>query len=219
MAHTPGRRGRALFIREYGRTEMRVKKSCALFDGLAEKQIGLMSHTDQVVILPEGFVSVARTENCPNAAVACPERRLYGVQFHPEVENTPNGAEMIRNFLYRVCDAAGDYSMEDYERRMIRPDPGAGGGRACAAWPFRRVDSSVCAALLAKCAPRPRSRHFRGPRLMRKNEGDEVEAAFNGREDRFYPRECGGAVLKQAPGRYRAGAEAKAHWGGVRPGL
>ena len=92
---------------EYGKTRMLVKPSSPLFAGMAEEQIGLMSHTDQISVLPEGFVSVAATKDCPNAAVENQARRLYGMQFHPEVESTPNGTQMIRNFLYRVCAFSG----------------------------------------------------------------------------------------------------------------
>ena len=140
-------------VSEYGRTKVTVDTSTPLFKGLDAHQIGLMSHTDQVAVLPEGFVSVASTTTCPNAGIADVNRRIYGTQFHPEVENTPNGTQIIRNFLYEVCLAAGDYDIHDYETRMlgeIRAQVGTGhvilglsGG----------VDSSVCAALLAKAIP------------------------------------------------------------------
>ncbi len=73
---------------EYGKTRMTVSTDSLLFAGLDEDQVGLMSHTDQITKLPQGFVSVAHTASCPNAAIANPDRRLYGVQFHPEVEST-----------------------------------------------------------------------------------------------------------------------------------
>ena len=182
MTYTLGGEVTPCAVSEYGRTEMTVKKSCTLFRGLAEQQIGLMSHTDQVSRLPEGFISAASTKNCPNAAIACQERKLYGVQFHPEVENTPNGTEMIRNFLYRVCGAAGDYSMEDYEQRMIAQIREQVGEEHVLLGLSGGVDSSVCAALLAKALPGRVHAIFVDHGLMRKNEGDEVEAAFSGRE-------------------------------------
>ena len=76
---------------EYGKTAMEVDPACALFKGLSAQQIGLMSHTDQITALPQGFTSTAHTASCPNAAMACPARKIYAVQFHPEVESTPNG--------------------------------------------------------------------------------------------------------------------------------
>ena len=79
---------------------MTVDPTAVMFRGLAAEQIGLMSHTDRITVLPEGFTSVAHTKDCPNAAIQNTERRLFGVQFHPEVESTPNGTPMIHNFLY-----------------------------------------------------------------------------------------------------------------------
>ena len=172
-------------VSEYGRTKVTVDTASPIFRGLEKSQVGLMSHTDQVHSLPDGFVSVASTANCPNAGIAHETRRIYGTQFHPEVENTPNGTLIIRNFLYEVCGAAGDYDIHDYETRMIgeiREQVGSGhvilglsGG----------VDSSVCAALLAKAVPGQLHCIFVDHGLMRKNEGDEVEAAFAGRELHF----------------------------------
>ena len=105
---------------EYGKTAMEVDPACALFKGLSAQQIGLMSHTDQITVLPQGFTSTAHTVSCPNAAMACPARKIYAVQFHPEVESTPNGTQIIRNFLYEVCGAAGDYNLKDLEKQLIQ---------------------------------------------------------------------------------------------------
>lgn len=170
---------------EYGKTPMRVSTDCALFAGLDAAQVGLMSHTDQITSLPKGFRSVASTDNCPNAAIENAARRLYGVQFHPEVESTPNGTAIIRNFLYRVCGAAGDYNLRDLEatliadvRRQVGTDHvllGLSGG----------VDSSVCAALLSKAIPGQLHCIFVDHGLMRLHEGDEVERAFAGRDLHF----------------------------------
>ena len=182
MAWTLGGTVSPCQVSEYGRTALEADPACALFEGLEPRQIGLMSHTDQVTALPEGFVSAAHTATCPNAAVACPERGLYGVQFHPEVENTPNGTEMIRNFLYRVCRAAGDYSMADYEERMIARIREQVGDEHVLLGLSGGVDSSVCAALLAKAIPGRVHAIFVDHGLMRKNEGNEVEAAFRGRD-------------------------------------
>ncbi len=167
---------------EYGRTETLVERGCVLFHGLAEQQICLMSHTDQVTALPEGFVNAAHTAHCANAAIACDARRLYAVQFHPEVENTPNGTTMIHNFLYRVCNAAGDYDMRDYESVLLRQIREQVGQEHVILGLSGGVDSSVCAALLAKAIPGQLHCIFVDHGLMRKNEGDEVEAAFAGRD-------------------------------------
>ena len=170
---------------EYGRTTMHVDTSCPLFNGLDTEQIGLMSHTDQISKLPEGFVSVAGTASCTNAAIADTNRSLYGMQFHPEVENTPNGTLMIRNFLYLICGARGDYNIGDQESLMIAQIREQVGNKQVVLGLSGGVDSSVCAALLAKAIPGQLHCIFVDHGLMRLNEGDEVEAAFKNRSLHF----------------------------------
>ena len=172
-------------VSEYGRTQIKLDASSPLFGGLEPQQIGLMSHTDQVRALPAGFIQIASTSNCPHAAVADDRRRLYGTQFHPEVENTPNGTRMIRNFLYQVCGATGDYSIQDYETRMVGEIRAQVGEEHVILALSGGVDSSVCAALLAKAIPGQLHCIFVDHGLMRKDEGDEVEAAFSGRDLQF----------------------------------
>jgi GMP synthase (glutamine-hydrolysing) len=170
---------------EYGRTKVTVDTSSPIFKGLDKNQIGLMSHTDQVHTLPEGFVTIASTSTCPNAAIADIKRCLYGTQFHPEVENTPNGTQIIRNFLFEVCSARGDYDIHDYETRMVREIREQVGTEHVILGLSGGVDSSVCAALLAKAIPGQLHCIFVDHGLMRKDEGDEVEAAFSGRNLHF----------------------------------
>jgi GMP synthase (glutamine-hydrolysing) len=172
-------------VSEYGRTKVTVDTSSPIFKGLDKNQIGLMSHTDQVSALPQGFCSIAQTSNCPNAAIANAGRKLYGTQFHPEVENTPNGTDMIRNFLFEICGADGDYDIRDYETRMIREIREQVGSEHVILGLSGGVDSSVCAALLAKAIPGQLHCIFVDHGLMRKNEGDEVEAAFFNRDLHF----------------------------------
>ena len=170
---------------EYGRTPMRVDTSSPLFAGLDAEQIGLMSHTDRIVRLPEGFSCAASTDNCPNAALEDRARRLYGVQFHPEVESTPNGTAMIRNFLYNVCHAAGDYNLRDLEKQLTEAVRAQVGTDHVLLGLSGGVDSSVCAALLSRAIPGQLHCIFVDHGLMRKDEGDEVEAAFRGRDLHF----------------------------------
>ena len=141
-----------------------------------------MSHTDQVTALPAGFTSAAHTADCPNAAMQNPQRKLYGVQFHPEVESTPNGTAIIRNYLYEVCGAAGDYNLRDLEGQLIRKVQAQVGDAHVILGLSGGVDSSVCAALLSKAIPGQLHCVFVDHGLMRKNEGDEVEAAFSKRD-------------------------------------
>jgi len=194
MCHALGGKIEPCEVSEYGRTQAMVDPSCPIFDGLQTDQAVLMSHTDGVTEIPAGFVHAARTANCANAALYDPERKLYAVQFHPEVESTPNGTKMIRSFLYRVCGAAGDYDMSDYEARQIASIREQVGGDKVLLGLSGGVDSSVCAALLAKAIPGQLYCIFVDHGLMRKNEGNEVEAAFRHRalnfirvnaEDRF----------------------------------
>ena len=164
--------------REYGKTETFYDASCPLFKGLPESGISWMSHGDDMEKVPEGFTLAARSQACPNVAIADERRGFYGVQFHPEVNHTDHGVAMIRNFLYEVCHASGDWTMGDYKRTAvadIREKVGA--GRVLLAL-SGGVDSSVCAALLAEAVGEQLTCVFVDHGLMRKNEGDEVQAAF-----------------------------------------
>ena len=123
MAWTLGGKVTPCTASEYGKTAMTVDTENVLFKGLDRAQVGLMSHCDQITELPEGFVNAASTQTCPNAAMTNAARRLYATQFHPEVESTPNGTAIIRNFLYGVCGAAGDYNLHDLEKQADRGSP------------------------------------------------------------------------------------------------
>ena len=172
-------------VSEYGRTALTIDTTSPLFKDLTEKQIGLMSHTDQIHTLPSEFIAIAATNNCPYAAIANQKEKLYGVQFHPEVENTPNGTKMIKNFLYEVCKAKGDYNMSDYEEKMIAQIRKQVGNEKVILGLSGGVDSSVCAALLAKAIPGNLYCIFIDHGFMRKNEGDEIEKAFKTRALNF----------------------------------
>ena len=170
---------------EYGTLSMTVDKKSTLFDGLDRTQKVLMSHTDMISRLPEGFEVTAYTKLCPCAAYQCEERKIYGVQFHPEVENSEHGKDMINNFLYKVCGAKGDYTMKDYLQKQIEAVRAQVGKKRVLLGLSGGVDSSVCAALLSKAVPGQLHCIFVDHGLMRKNEGDEVEEAFKGRDLHF----------------------------------
>ncbi len=164
--------------REYGKTETFYDTGCPLFKGLPESGISWMSHGDYMEKVPEGFALAARSLACPNVAIADERRGFYGVQFHPEVNHTEHGVEMIRNFLYEVCHASGDWTMGDYKRTAVAAiRQKVGSGRVLLAL-SGGVDSSVCAALLAEAVGEQLTCVFVDHGLMRKNEGDEVQAAF-----------------------------------------
>ena len=182
MAHTLGGQvtpAQDDTAREYGKTETWYNTSSPIFKGLPEQGISWMSHGDYMAQVPQGFELVAHSANCPNVAIANEAKGFYGVQYHPEVNHTENGVKMIRNFLYEVCHAAGDWTMEDYKNTAIAQiREKVGDGKVLLAL-SGGVDSSVCAALLAEAVGSQLTCVFVDHGLMRKNEGDEVEAAFS----------------------------------------
>ena len=165
--------------REYGKTVTYYDTSCRLFQDLPEQGISWMSHGDYMANVPDGFALVGHTDMCPNAAIADEVRGFYGVQYHPEVNHTENGLGMIRNFLYAVCHAKGDWTMGDYCRTAIASiREKVGDGKVLLAL-SGGVDSSVAAALLAEAVGSQLTCVFVDHGLMRLNEGDEVEQAFS----------------------------------------
>ena len=182
MAHHLGGRVTAAqddSAREYGKTVTYFETGCKLFKGLPETGITWMSHGDYMEKVPEGFALMAHSDACPNVAIADEGRGFYGVQYHPEVNHTEHGVDMIRNFLYEVCHAHGDWTMEDYKRTAVKAlREKIGDGKVLLAL-SGGVDSSVAAALLAEAVGEQLTCVFVDHGLMRKNEGDEVEAAFS----------------------------------------
>ena len=164
--------------REYGKTVTYFDTACKLFKGLPETGISWMSHGDYMAKVPDGFALTAHSDACPNVAIADETRGFYGVQYHPEVNHTENGTAMIRNFLYEICGATGEWTMEDYKNRAIAAvREKVKDGRVLLAL-SGGVDSSVVAALLAEAVGNQLTCVFVDHGLMRLHEGDEVEAAF-----------------------------------------
>ena len=203
MAHTLGGRVTAAqedSAREYGKTPTWFETGCRLFKGLPETGVTWMSHGDYMEKVPEGFALVARSGACPNVAIADEARGFYGVQFHPEVNHTEHGTDMIHNFLYEVCRAAGDWTMEDYKRTAVEAlREKIGDGRVLLAL-SGGVDSSVAAALLAEAVGEQLTCVFVDHGLMRKNEGDEVEAAFSKWAMNFIRVDAGERFLSKLAG-------------------
>ena len=181
MAHTLGglvTEAQDDSAREYGKTETFYNTDCPIFQGLPAEGISWMSHGDYMARVPEGFELVAHSHACPNVAIADVKRGFYGVQFHPEVNHTAHGCDMIRNFLYSVCHAKGDWTMGNFCRDTVNKlRAQIGGGRVLLAL-SGGVDSSVLAALLAEAIGDRLTCVFVDHGLMRKDEGDEVENAF-----------------------------------------
>ncbi len=171
--------------REYGKTPTALDGGCALFAGLGGESVTWMSHGDYMAAVPAGFRLAAHSAACPTAAICDEARGFYGVQFHPEVEHTERGRGMLRNFLYGICRAAGDWTMADYKAQAIEAvREKVGNGRALLAL-SGGVDSSVAAALMSEAIGERLVCVFVDHGLMRRNEGDEVEAAFSKRELNF----------------------------------
>lgn len=169
-------------VSEYGTTRVDVVGDSVLFDGVKTPLSALMSHTDYVSELPERFVATAVTSVCPVAAAEDVSRGLYAVQFHPEVERTRGGKRIIRNFLYKVCKAKGDYTIDAYienEIRRIRDTVGEDGRVLLGL--SGGVDSAVAAALLAEALPNRLTCIFVDHGMMRKNEGEEIAKEFGGK--------------------------------------
>lgn len=164
--------------REYGKTQTWFDPSCALFKGLPESSITWMSHGDYMARVPAGFRLAAHSQACPTVGICDEERKFYGVQFHPEVNHTEYGRQMLRNFLYDICGAEGNWTMADYKRRAVEEIRAkVGSGKVLLAL-SGGVDSSVAAALLAEAVGSQLTCVFVDHGLLRKNEGDEVEQAF-----------------------------------------
>ena len=164
--------------REYGKTVTYFDTTCPLFKGIPEESVTWMSHGDYMARVPEGFALSAHSAACPNVGISDETRRFYGVQFHPEVNHTEYGREMLHNFLYDICGAVGDWTMADYKKRAIDSvREKVGGGKVLLAL-SGGVDSSVAAALLAEAVGNQLTCVFVDHGLMRKNEGDEVQEAF-----------------------------------------
>ncbi|MFR5601011.1 MAG: glutamine-hydrolyzing GMP synthase [Lachnospiraceae bacterium] len=165
-------------VSEYGHTEVEVDTNSKLFQGVSPKTICWMSHTDYIDRAPEGFTITGHTPVCPVAAMEQPERNLYAVQFHPEVMHSQEGMKMLSNFVYNICHCRGDWKMDSFVETTIQAiREKVGTGKVLCAL-SGGVDSSVAAVLLSKAVGKQLTCVFVDHGLLRKNEGDEVEAVF-----------------------------------------
>lgn len=163
--------------REYGKTSIELSNECALFSGLEGDQCW-MSHTYHVAEVPEGFKTAASTSTCPVAAMFNEEKKIYGVQFHPEVEHTPFGKKMLSNFLFNVCGLKGDWSMASFAESKIAEIKKLVGGKKVICALSGGVDSSVAAVMVHKAVGKQLTCIFVDHGLLRKDEGDQVEKIF-----------------------------------------
>ena len=178
MAQSLGGQVKSADQREFGKTPMVTDTTSPLYKGLNKEEIVWMSHVDYVAEAPQGFKVIAHTDNCPIASMQNEEKKLYAMQFHAEVLHTEHGKEMLHNFLYEVCGFTGTWTMANYAKTAIQEiRDTVGDGKVLLAL-SGGVDSSVAAALISKAIGSQLTCIFVDHGLMRKNEGDEVEAAF-----------------------------------------
>ncbi len=187
-------------VSEYGQTTCEVDAGNILFKGMDTVQTVLMSHTDRIFKLPEGFVKLAESSDCPIAAFGNDKEKLYGLQFHPEVIHTKNGKEIIRNFLYNICGATGDYNMTDYIEKEVASIREKVGSKRVLLALSGGVDSSVCAALLDKAIGSRAVCIFVDHGFMRKDEGDQIEAIFSRRSLKFIRIDASERFLEKLKG-------------------
>ena len=171
--------------REYGVMSVDIKNSSKLFNGFGDKNNFLMTHGDYVSKLPEGFENIAYTEDCPNAGMQNEEKKLYGIQFHPEVNNSENGIQVIRNFVYTICGCTGTWQMSAFAQDTIKAIQEKVGDRKALCALSGGVDSSVAASLMSKAIGKNLTCIFVDHGLLRKNESEEVEKVFGNSDVNF----------------------------------
>jgi GMP synthase (glutamine-hydrolysing) len=178
MAYELGGEVKTAPVSEYGRTEVVIDSGEGVLGGISEKTIMWMSHTDYIAKAPEGFKVTAHTENCPIAAMENPDRKLYAVQFHPEVQHSVEGHKVFEHFLYDVLKASGDWKMETFvQDKIAEIRETVGDGKVLLAL-SGGVDSSVAATLMSKAIGKQLTCVFVDHGLLRKDEGDQVESIF-----------------------------------------
>lgn len=178
MMHILGGRVEKAPVREYGKTEVLVNTTSPLFQNVQDHTICWMSHFDYISEVAPGFEIVAHTANCPVAAAQNTDRKLYAIQFHPEVLHTVEGSKMLGNFVKNVCGCSGDWRMDSFVEESVKAiREKVGDGKVLLAL-SGGVDSSVAAGLLSRAIGKQLTCVFVDHGLLRKNEGDEVEAVF-----------------------------------------
>jgi GMP synthase (glutamine-hydrolysing) len=178
MAQTFGGKVSKASQREYGKVKIEIIEQDDFWGDIESGSIGWMSHTDFVEKTPEGFTVTAKTDNCPVAAMKNEAKKLYGVQFHPEVEHTVFGRKLIKNFLYEVCGCTGDWNMQDFIEKSIKEIKEKVGDKRVLCALSGGVDSSVAAVLVQRAIGDQLTCVFVDHGLLRKDEGDQVEQVF-----------------------------------------
>ena len=179
MMHVLGGKVERADVREYGKTEVIVDKTNSqIFEGVSPKTICWMSHFDYISKVAPGFEISSHTKDCPCASAENADKKLYAIQFHPEVLHTQEGTKMLYNFVRGVCQCSGEWRMDSFVEESIKAiREKVGDGKVLCAL-SGGVDSSVAAVMLSKAIGKQLTCVFVDHGLLRKNEGDEVEAVF-----------------------------------------
>lgn len=183
MAHMLGGKVKSASVREYGRTCLSIKECSHLFENMDAQAVCWMSHTDYIEIPPEGFEITAVTDTCPVAAMMSPQEKLYGVQFHPEVEHTPIGMDLLKNFIFNICGCSPSWNMDKFIQDQINKIKQKIGDKKIICALSGGVDSSVAAVLVNKAVGRQLTCIFVDHGLLRKDEENQVVRLF---KDKFH---------------------------------
>lgn len=178
MTHMLGGKVQRAEKREYGVTNVKISNESKLFKGFDNENNFLMSHTDFVLDLPEGFENIGYTEHCPNAAMQNTTKNFYGIQFHPEVNDSVDGTKVIENFVRDICGCSGSWKMASFATKTIEALKEKIGDKKALCALSGGVDSSVAAALVNKAIGKNLTCIFVDHGLLRKNEAEEVEEIF-----------------------------------------
>ncbi|HCW74007.1 MAG TPA: GMP synthase (glutamine-hydrolyzing) [Clostridiaceae bacterium] len=181
MTHKLGGKVKTGRIKEYGKTDIVYDTDSTIFEGLEKESTVWMSHGDEVESAPEGFKVVASTKDCKISAMENNERKLYGLQFHPEVVHSVLGTEILSNFIHKVCQAERTWEMKDFGLQKIEEIRVKADGKKVLCALSGGVDSSVAAVLVHKAIGNDLTCIFVDHGLLRKNEGDDVERIFRER--------------------------------------
>lgn len=183
MTHVLGGKVLKADTREYGTTKVNIDNTSSLFKNFDSENNFLMSHTDFVSEVPNGFKNIGFTDHCPNAAMENLEKNLFGIQFHPEVNLSVNGTQVIKNFLFNICNCSADWKISSFVEESIHNLKEKIGDKKALCALSGGVDSSVAAVLLNKAIGKNLTCIFVDHGLLRKNEGDEVEEIFRNQFD------------------------------------
>lgn len=178
MAYELGGDVKGADIREYGKTEVDFHTDSKLFRDMSDRSVCWMSHTVYISAVPKGFRVTATSKTCPTAAMENDELKLYATQFHPEVQHTECGTQLLKNFLFSICVCSGDWKMDSFVTTTVNALKDQIGGKKVICALSGGVDSSVAAVLVHQAAGKNLTCIFVDHGLLRKGEGDEVERIF-----------------------------------------